>query len=53
MHKAVALKRLYFAAKGVLLHSIYCTFAFQMQHYWNAKGVQLKNKRGTIAGQKG
>ena len=53
MHKAVALKRLYFAAKGVQLHSIYCTFALQMRLYWNAKGVQLKNKRGTLAWQKG
>ncbi len=43
MHKAVALKRLYFTAKGVQLHSIYCTIALQMQHYWNAKGVQLKS----------
>ena len=43
MHKAVALKRLYFTAKGVQLHSICSTFALQMQHYWNAKGVLLKS----------
>ena len=29
------------------------TFALQMRHYWNAKGVHLKGKRGTLAWQKG
>ena len=51
--QAVALKRLYFTAKGVLLHSICGIFALQMRHYWNAKGVHLKGQRGALAWQKG